>query len=315
MLRRQRQIRIVADDERVLAAKLEADLREHGPSADGPLNQLAGRHRAREADEADARIFDERRADFRAHALHDRVDAARQPRFPEQPAERDSGLRRQLVRLRDHRVAADERGKRLPRNAGERAVERHDGRADADRRSFGPHRAVRNRARHRPAVETAAFALHEHAEIGRRSDFGDGALPRLAGFRLHNRREIALVRAQQRRGAPEDLAALRGGQPRPAVGGGSRGVDRAGRVRGRAACHGRDHAVVNRRALLERLPADGRDLAVVDPVKNGVGVQREREPLAWRVRYADTFSPVVSLSNHEQTARPSTGSGRAGGNR
>ena len=76
---------------------------------------------------------DERRADIGAEALHGAVDADRQARVLQQLAELDRGVRRQLVRLHDDRVAAQQRRKHFPRDAGERAVERHDRRADADR--------------------------------------------------------------------------------------------------------------------------------------------------------------------------------------
>ena len=78
-------------------------------------------------------VLDERRADIGAEALHGAVDAHRQAGILQQLAERDRGVRRQLVRLDDDGVAAQQRGKHFPGDAGERAVERHDRRADPDR--------------------------------------------------------------------------------------------------------------------------------------------------------------------------------------
>src|SRR5262249_55302857 len=170
----------------------------------------------------------------------------------QQVREANRGERRQLVRLRDDGVAAEERRKRFPRDTGQRAVERHDRGAHANRRAHGPHAPVRDRARHRPAVEATAFALHEQREVGGRADFGGGVLPRLAGFEADDFGELALRGAQQRPRAAEDLAALRGGQPPPRVGGAFGGVDRATHVDGGPARYVRDDAIVDGRSLLER---------------------------------------------------------------
>ena len=64
-IRRQLQVRIVADHERVLAAELKAHLGEHRALTDHLLDQLAGCRRAREADDADAVVLDQRRARIR----------------------------------------------------------------------------------------------------------------------------------------------------------------------------------------------------------------------------------------------------------
>ena len=53
------EIRVVADDERVLAAELEADLRE--PPRGDLVDRASGRGGAGEADEVDVRVRDERR--------------------------------------------------------------------------------------------------------------------------------------------------------------------------------------------------------------------------------------------------------------
>ena len=51
---------------------------------------------------------------------------------------------------------------------------------------------MQNRARHRLAVEPAAFAFHEDREIRGRRDFGHGVLPRLAGFVLDDFTEFVI---------------------------------------------------------------------------------------------------------------------------
>ena len=97
MLGRRLEVRVVADDERIFSAELEADFREDAARAHPLLNQLARRRRAGEADEPDARILDERRAHFRSESLDRRVQPVRQPRVAQQPSERDGGVRRELV--------------------------------------------------------------------------------------------------------------------------------------------------------------------------------------------------------------------------
>ncbi len=97
MLDRLRHIRVVADDQRVLASELEADFREHAPFADGFLNQLAGGGGPRETDNADAVVAHERQSDVGTSPLQGRIKATRQAGFKQQFAERHSGIRRQLV--------------------------------------------------------------------------------------------------------------------------------------------------------------------------------------------------------------------------
>ena len=265
------QVGVVAHDERILAAELQTDFREHRAAADLLLNQLAGRNRPGEADEAHARILDERHADFGAEPLNGRVHARREACFAQQLAERDRRVRRQLVRFRHDGVATHERGKRLPRDAGKRAVERHHRGADADRGALGADASIRDRARRRLAVEAAAFAAHEHRKVGRRFDFGDGVLPRLPRFDLHDIAEVPLGCAQQRGGAADNLAPLRRRQTAPSFGRAQRGADRDVHVRGGPSSDARDNPVVHRTALLEGAVARGRHLGVVYPVENRVG--------------------------------------------
>src|SRR5439155_18801026 len=99
---------VVAYDERILSAELETDFREDRPRAHALLDRLSRGHRAGEAHQTDARIVDERRTDLRSESLDNRIDSARQACFLQQLAKRDGGLRRELVRFRDDRVAAHE---------------------------------------------------------------------------------------------------------------------------------------------------------------------------------------------------------------
>ena len=146
-------------------------------------------------------------------------------------------------------------------------------RAHTNRCAQRAHRAIGNRARHRLAVEPAALAFHEDAEIGGRSDFGDRVLPRLARFGLDDLAEFALLRAQQRRRAPEDLAAPRRGQPSPRISGGRRRCPRRSATSSavpRATCArtwSSDRAALLQKRLLGLGPARGH-LGVGYPVKD-----------------------------------------------
>jgi hypothetical protein len=258
------------------------------------LNQLAGRHRPGEADEVHAGILDERHADLGAEPLNGRVHARRETCFAQQLAERDRRVRRQLVRFRHDGVAAHERGERLPGDAGKRAVERHHRGADADRGALGADASIRDRARRRLAVEAAAFAAHEHRKVGRRFDFGDGALPRLPRFDLHDIAEVPLGCAQQRGGAADNLAPLRRRQPAPSFGRAQRGADRDVHVRGGPSSDARDNPVVHGTALLESAVARRRDLGVVYPMENRIGVHVFRYALA-RAAWAQALRAAAAM--------------------
>ena len=97
MFRGERQVRVVADDKRILAAELEADLREHATLAHRLLNQFACGRRSGEADHADAFVAHERHADFRAETLDGRIQASRQAGFLQQLPKRNGRVGRQLV--------------------------------------------------------------------------------------------------------------------------------------------------------------------------------------------------------------------------
>src|SRR4029077_682681 len=126
------------------------------------------------------------------------------------------------------------------------------------------------------AVETAAFALHEHREVGGRGDFGRGVLQRLPSFGLYDPGELALGGTKQHRRAAENLAALRRRQTAPSVGGARGRIDRLAHVRVRAARDLRDYGVVHRTTLLERRPVRRGYFRVVDPVKNRLRVHAAR---------------------------------------
>ena len=136
--------------------------------------------------------------------------------------------------------------------------------------------AVRNRARHRLAVEPAALAFHEDREVGRRSDFRDRVLQRLAGFGGDDLAELVLAGAQQRGRPTQNLAAAGRRQPAPGVGGAARRVRRRGPrpARRRASrASGRRSSIGQR--FSKRRAARRFDLAIVDPVENAFGIHQE----------------------------------------
>ena len=71
------EIGVVADDERVLAAELEADLGE--PAGGRLVDQAPRRGRARKADEVDIGVLREGRTRFVPESLHDVQHPRRQP--------------------------------------------------------------------------------------------------------------------------------------------------------------------------------------------------------------------------------------------
>ena len=159
------EVGVVADDERVLAAELEADLGQAlaGDARDHPPD----RGRAGEADDGDARVLDERLARLAAEAVDDVEDARGQARLGGEPGEGERGLGRVLGGLEHRGVAAQQRREDLPRDVGDRRVGGDDQAGHAERLADRHRLPVRHRARRRLAVEAAALAGDEVAHLDR----------------------------------------------------------------------------------------------------------------------------------------------------
>ena len=207
------EIRVVADDERVLAAELEADLRE--PLTCDPRDQAADRGRAGERHDRHAVILDERLSRLVAEAVHDVEQPVGQPRLLRTTREGDGGLRRVLGRLQHRAVAADQRREDLPRDVRDRRVRGDDQPRYAERLAHRLRVAVRGRARHRLAVEASALAGHEVAELDRAVGLAARVVQRLAGLVGDERCDLLAVALEQLRDATQDRAALRERAQRP----------------------------------------------------------------------------------------------------
>src|SRR5262245_25266811 len=131
MFRRKRRVRVVTNDEWILAAELETDFGEDRTFTDRLLDEFSSRDRPGEADDADASVLNQRTADFGTESLHGPEQSTRKSRVFQNLTERHCRVRRPLVRLRDDGVPAQQGGKGLPRNPGKRTVERHDRRTDS----------------------------------------------------------------------------------------------------------------------------------------------------------------------------------------
>ncbi len=260
-------VRVVADDERILPAELEADLGQAlaGDARDHP----ADCGRAGEADDGDTRIFHERLPCLVAVAVDDVEDARRQPRLGREPREGDRGLGRVLGGLQHRRVPAEQRREDLPRNVRDRRVRGDDQAGDAERLADRHRLAVRRRARHRLAVEAATLSGDEVAELDRAVRLALRVLRRLARLGGDERGDVLPVALEQLGDAAQDGAALgdvaRGPVRLRPLGGRDRRVDvllarAGGEAQHLAGCGGE---------LLERLATGRGSLLAGDDVADG----------------------------------------------
>ena len=114
-LDREVEVGVVHDDDPVLAAELEMDVLE---LVGGVLRHEHARlPRAREGDHRDVGVAHEPVARLLAVAVDEVDDAVREPGLAEQLDEARRQERRVLGRLEHDRVAADERGRELPRGS------------------------------------------------------------------------------------------------------------------------------------------------------------------------------------------------------
>ena len=172
------EVGVVAHDERVLAAELHDRLREPPPR--GLRDRAPCRSRARERDQVDRGILDERHPGLGAEALHHVQDARRQPGVEAEAPEPPGRHRRVLGRLEHRPVSAEDRGKRLPGHVRERRVERDQQCSDADRPAKRQDGAMRHRGGRRPPVGAAPLTGDEEAHLDRGVGLAECKLERLA---------------------------------------------------------------------------------------------------------------------------------------
>ena len=210
---------VVHDDDRVLAAELEVDVLQLVGRV--LRDEHAGLARAGERDHRHVGVAHERVARLLAEAVHDLHDALGQAGLVQQVDEALREQRRVLGRLQHDGVAADERGRELPRRDRDREVPRRDRADDADRHADAHHELVAELRRGRLAEQAPALAAHVVAHVDRFLDVAAGLrldLPHLAG---HQVGELRLVALEQLREAEEDVAALGRRHEAPVLPGGA----------------------------------------------------------------------------------------------
>ena len=216
---REVEVRVLVDDDEVLAAHLEDDaldpalaLRDRGRLLVDPEADLL---RARERDEAGLRVLDEEVADLAARAGQVVERAGRHAGLLEEREDPPRDERRVGRGLEDDAVPRDERRGGHPREDRVREVPGRDHGAGAERdvESLG------ELARVRRDGDLAAPAQHlsrvELEEVDRLGGLDVGLGPRLADLEDHRGREVVLAGAHPRRGAQEDRGALARGQGGP----------------------------------------------------------------------------------------------------
>ncbi len=199
------EVGVVADDERVLAAELEAHLRE--PARRRLVDRPPGRGRAREADEVDVGMLDERRARFGSEPVDDVEHAGRNAGLQRELREERRRRGRVLGGLHDRSVPAEDRRERLPGDVRERRVEAHDQRRDAERLPHGQHRPVRHARGRRAAVRPSPLAGDEEPHLHRRVRLAERELRGLARLLRDDRRCLLAPLAQEERELADDVAA------------------------------------------------------------------------------------------------------------
>ena len=134
----------------------------------------------------------------------------------EEPCRRDRAERRPLGRLPEHRVAADERERRVPAPHGDGEVERAD---DGDRAERVPglgQAVARALGGDRAAVELAREADREVADVDHLLHLAEALLLDLPDLERDERAERLLLATQLLAEQPHELAAPRAGTSRHA---------------------------------------------------------------------------------------------------
>ncbi|MNQ80907.1 hypothetical protein D3C85_959050 [compost metagenome] len=218
-------------------------------------------------------LGDELAGRIRTEAVHHVVHALRDAHGVHHLAEQRSGLRRLLGRLDDNGVAAGQRRADLPGHQHERRVPRAD---HADHALGHAHGIVEGTATVRGG-HLEGFAgdvldhVGEHLEVGRatRDEHVLHHVRRLASVGHLGLDEVVEATGDLVGHAVQQLDALVGAQPAPlAVQRATRGLDRRIHLGTPGLGNGGDHAVIERRALVETLAAGSGDVLAGDEVLN-----------------------------------------------
>ena len=190
---------------------------------DARADRPAHRGRSGRRNERDARIVDQCLADLAA-AL-DASGAARRAHRRIAPARglrkrhhRRGGQRRLLARLPDHRIAAHQRQRGIPRPYRDREIEGGDHRDRAERMPLLDHPVVGPLAGDGQAIKLARQADREVADVDHLLDFAEAFLDDLAGLQRHQPGQRLLGGAQFLAKQPNQFAAARRRNHAPGAG-------------------------------------------------------------------------------------------------
>jgi len=207
------EIGVVANDERILAAKFE---RYFCQSLSGSHSDLfAHERRAGETDHADGWILDEWCARLFAIALHDVEQAGRQSGLVGDLTE-DPGCGRCVFGgFEDGGVPADEGGENFPGHIGDGGVGRDDEAGHPDRLANRHHIAIRRAAGRGAPVEALALAGIEKAKLNRAAGFAESVFVRFAGFEMDDAGHVGLMLLYGDDDLVQEEATLDGGHVGP----------------------------------------------------------------------------------------------------
>ncbi len=201
-----REIGVVEDDERRVAAELERDLLDLARAL--RHEQLAHLGRAREAELAHERVRRHLAADRRGIlgvTGDDGEDAGRHACLLGERCDRERRQRGLLGGLQHHRAADRERRSRLSRRHRRREVPGSDARGDADRLAEDDDAPVGERLRDHASVEPLRLLGKPLVEGGGVADLGLCLEERLALLADEERREIVAALQHQVGEATQDL--------------------------------------------------------------------------------------------------------------
>jgi hypothetical protein len=270
----QLQVRARRHDRGVVAAELQQAAPE--PARDPGTHHPPHPGGAGGADQGHPRMLHERRGDV-GRAGEQLADVAGRPQVGQRPVQqRGAGRRRQrrqLRRLPDHRVTADQADRGVPRPDGGREVERADHGDDAEGMP-GLHEPVPwPLGWHCPAVELTGQPDGEVTDVDHLLDLAEGLGTDLADLEADQGGEIGLVLGQQLTEALQHRAAGRGRHRAPGHEGLLGAFDRRRHVGGAGPADRRQHAAVDRRP--DRVIAGQHPGVAAAPLQGRAGQQGE----------------------------------------
>ena len=168
------QIGIVAHDERILAAELEADFRE--ATSGGCRDPSAHLTRSSKADKSHVGMLHERGTCLLAKTMERGVHPRGNPCLAREHPKGPCRERCILGSLQNGGVAAQQRRKRLPGDVRDRRIRRDDQPGDANWLAHHHRRLVRHGAGRGLTVEPAAFPGNEKPHFDRRVGLAERVL-------------------------------------------------------------------------------------------------------------------------------------------